>query len=88
MDFENAFNSVSHENLWAVLRSFEIPDIDLLEAIYSVATVSLAHSQGKGDGVTFDTGVLESSRGRSYDSQDYLGFSKLGDLSDSLIAYA
>jgi hypothetical protein len=42
VDFENAFNSMPHENLFAVLWAFEIPDIDLLETIYSVATVSLA----------------------------------------------
>ena len=30
-------SSVSHANLWAVLRAFKIPDIDLLESIYSVA---------------------------------------------------
>ncbi len=61
MDFENAFNSVTHENLFTVLRSFEIPDIDLLEAIYSVTTVSLDQEQGKGGGVTFDTGVQQGS---------------------------
>ena len=61
VDFENAFNSVPHENLWAILRAFEIPDIDLLEAIYSVATVSLAQGQGSGGGVTFDTGVQQGS---------------------------
>ena len=33
VDFENDFNSVPHENLWTVLRTFEIPDIDLLESI-------------------------------------------------------
>jgi hypothetical protein len=48
VDFENTFNSVSHENLWTVLWAFEIPDLDLLEAIYSVATVSLA-GVGGGD---------------------------------------
>jgi hypothetical protein len=42
VDFENAFNSVPHENLWAVLRAFEVPDVDLLEAIYSVTS---CHSQ-------------------------------------------
>ena len=61
VDFENAFNSVSHENLSAVLRAYEIPDIDLLEAIYSVATVSLVQDRGKGGGVTFDTGVQQGS---------------------------
>jgi hypothetical protein len=41
VDFENVFNSVSHENLFVVLWSFEIPDVDLLETIYSVSTVNL-----------------------------------------------
>ena len=63
VDFENAFNSVPLENLWSVLRAFEIPDIDLLEAIYSVVMVNLAQGQDSGDGVTFDTGF---NRGRSY----------------------
>ena len=57
VDFGNAFNSVPHENLWVVLRTFKFPDIDLLEAIYSVAMVSLVQSQGSGGGITFDTGV-------------------------------
>ena len=61
VDFENAFNSVPHENLWSVLRAFKFPDIDLLEAIYSVATVNLAQSQGLGGGITFDTGVQQGS---------------------------
>jgi len=61
VDFENAFNSVPHENLWAVLRAFEVPDVDLLEAIYSVATVSLSQCQGLGGGITFDTGVQQGS---------------------------
>jgi hypothetical protein len=61
VDFENAFNSVPHENLWAVLRAFKFPDIDLLEVIYGVATVSLAQSQGLGGGITFDTGVQQGS---------------------------
>ena len=60
VDFENAFDSVPHENLWTVLRAFKIPDIDLLEAIYSVATVSLAQSQGSGGG---SLSILEFSRG-------------------------
>jgi hypothetical protein len=46
VDFENAFNSVPHEHLFAVLRAFEIPDIDLLESVYDVATVSPGARQG------------------------------------------
>jgi hypothetical protein len=47
--------------LFTVLWSFEIPDIDLLEAIYSVTTVILAQERGKGCEVTFDTGVQQGS---------------------------
>jgi hypothetical protein len=61
VDFENTFNSVPHEHLFAVLRAFEIPDIDLLESVYAVATVSLTQERGKGGGVTFDTGVQQGS---------------------------
>jgi hypothetical protein len=61
VDFENAFNNVPHENLWAVLRAFEIPDIDLLETIYAVATVRLAQERVKMGGITFDTGVQQGS---------------------------
>ncbi len=43
------------------MRAFEIPDIDLLESVYAVATVSLAQERGKGGGVTFDTGVQPGS---------------------------
>jgi len=45
-----------------VLRAFKIPDIDLLEAIYSVATVSFVQSQESGGGITFDTGVQQGGR--------------------------
>jgi hypothetical protein len=61
VDFQNAFNSEPHEHLFAVLRAFKIPDIDLLESVYAVATVSLAQERGKGGGVTFDTGVQQGS---------------------------
>ena len=61
VDFENSFNSVTHKNLWSVLRTFKFPDIDLLEAIYSVPTVILVQSQGSGGGITFDTGAHQDS---------------------------
>ncbi len=28
IDFANAFNSVSHGELWAVLEGFRVPDVD------------------------------------------------------------
>ena len=43
------------------MSRFQLRCIDLLETIYSVATVSLAQSQGLGGGITFDTGVQQGS---------------------------
>jgi hypothetical protein len=40
IDFKNAFNSMSQDALWAVMRAYNIPDVDLLEAIYSRTTAS------------------------------------------------
>ena len=37
IDFENAFNSVDHEALWRWLRELNIPDVDLLQALYKRA---------------------------------------------------
>ena len=37
LDFENAFNSVDHAALWRWLRRLNIPDIDLLQALYDRA---------------------------------------------------
>jgi hypothetical protein len=34
IDFKNAFNSMSQSALWEVMRAYNIPDVDLLEAIY------------------------------------------------------
>jgi hypothetical protein len=34
IDFKNAFNSMSQTALWAVMRAYNIPDVDLLEVIY------------------------------------------------------
>ena len=40
-DFKNAFNSMSQRALWAVMRAYNIPDVDLLEAIYGRATACM-----------------------------------------------
>jgi hypothetical protein len=34
LDFANAFNSVDHEALWRWLRELNVPDVDLLRALY------------------------------------------------------
>jgi hypothetical protein len=35
LDFANAFNSVDHAALWRWLRDLNVPDIDLLQSLYS-----------------------------------------------------
>jgi hypothetical protein len=35
IDFKYAFNSMSQTALWAMMRAYNIPDVDLLEAIYA-----------------------------------------------------
>ena len=41
IDFANAFNSVSHGTLWAVLEGFRVPDVHWLKFILFVNTLSL-----------------------------------------------
>ena len=37
LDFDSAFNSPDHEGLWRWLRELNIPDVDLLQALYRQA---------------------------------------------------
>ena len=37
LDFESAFNSPDHEGLWRWLRELNVPDVDLLQALYKEA---------------------------------------------------
>ncbi len=37
LDFESAFNSPDHEGLWRWLRELNVPDVDLLQALYKAA---------------------------------------------------
>ena len=37
LDFENAFNSPDHAALWRWLKELNVPDIDLLQSLYSGA---------------------------------------------------
>ena len=41
VDFKNAFNAMSQAALWAVMEELNIPDVDLLKALYANATVRL-----------------------------------------------
>ena len=37
LDFDSAFNSPDHEGLWRWQRELNIPDVDLLQALYRQA---------------------------------------------------
>jgi hypothetical protein len=37
LDFENAFNSITHEALFRWLEKLQIPDLDLIRALYNRA---------------------------------------------------
>ena len=43
------------------MNNFHIPDIDLLEQIYEIATVRLAPNDAESATITFDTGVAQGS---------------------------
>ena len=40
IDFKNVFNSMSQSAHWEVMRSYNIPDVDLLEVIYDRRTTA------------------------------------------------
>jgi hypothetical protein len=42
VDFTNAFNAMSQAALWAVMRAYGIPDVDLLMSLYEHSTVRMA----------------------------------------------
>ena len=60
IDFRNAYNSMNQAALWAVMRAFGIPDVDLLEKLYQHTTVKLADDPAAAT-ITFDTGVAQGS---------------------------
>jgi hypothetical protein len=59
IDFKNAFNSMSQSALWAVMRAYNIPDVDLLEAIYRRTTACMDPEDPKYAIITFLTGVIQ-----------------------------
>jgi hypothetical protein len=59
IDFKNAFNSMSQSALWAVMRAYNIPDVDLLEAIYGRTTACMDPEDPKCAIITFLTVVIQ-----------------------------
>ena len=61
LDFTNAYNAMSQPALWAIMRAFKIPDVDLLEAMYTHSTVRMKPNSNQNATITFDTGVAQGS---------------------------
>ncbi len=59
IDFKNAFNSMSQSALWAMMRAYNIPDVDLLEAIYGRTTACMDPEDPKCAIITFLTSVIQ-----------------------------
>jgi len=59
IDFKNAFNSMSQTVLWAVMRAYNIPDVDLLEVIYERTTACMDSDDAECAIITFLTGVIQ-----------------------------
>jgi hypothetical protein len=54
IDFKNTFNSMSQS-----VRAYNLPDIDLLEAIYSRTTACMDPEDARCATITFLTGVIQ-----------------------------
>jgi hypothetical protein len=50
---------MSQSALWAVMRAYNIPDADLLEAIYSRTTACMDPEDARCAIITFLTGVIQ-----------------------------
>jgi hypothetical protein len=82
--FRNAFNAMSQAALWAVMEELNIPDVDLLKALYANATVRLKPDGGEsnddvnGATITFDTGVAQVPTSFS-DLHEHLATTAVGE---------
>jgi predicted transcriptional regulator len=59
IDFKNTFNSMGQSASWAVLRAYNFPDVDLLEAIYSRTTACMYREDARCAIITVLTGVIQ-----------------------------
>jgi hypothetical protein len=61
IDFRNAFNSMSQASLWALMKVFDIPDVDFLESLYKHTSIFLPTPEGPGAHIKLNTGVAQGS---------------------------
>jgi hypothetical protein len=61
VDFKNAFNAMNQAALWKIMESYNIPDVDLLKAVYEHSIVRVASNDSTCAKIRFDTGVAQGS---------------------------
>jgi ribonuclease HI len=62
LDFANAFNSVDHAALWRWLRELNVPDIDLLQSLYSGAYYQAELPYGRSAEVVLSRGQKQGDK--------------------------
>ena len=62
LDFANAFNSIDHKALWRWLRELNIPDIDLLQSLYSGAGYQADLPYGRSASVFLSRGKKQGDK--------------------------
>ena len=62
LDFANAFNSVDHAALWRWLRELNVPDIDLLQSLYSEAYYQAELPYGRSAEVVLSRGQKQGDK--------------------------
>jgi hypothetical protein len=62
LDFANAFNSVDHAALWRWLRELNVPDIDLLQSLYSGAYYQADLPYGRSAEVVLSRGQKQGDK--------------------------
>jgi hypothetical protein len=61
LDCTNAFNSAGHGNLWKILESFGVPDIDLIQDLYEHSSMVLSIDGKLSASISMDTGTAQGS---------------------------
>jgi hypothetical protein len=61
VDFKNAFNAMKQAALWKIMESYNIPDVDLLKAVYEHSTVRVASNESTCATIRFGIGVAQGS---------------------------
>jgi len=62
LDFRNAFNSIDHEALWRWLKELNIPDVDLLQSLYSGAYYTADLPYGRSAEVILSRGQKQGDK--------------------------